>query len=220
MEFKNVKTSVHPVILHKLTKLRDKDTTNKQFRELLSEITSFMGFAATEDFGLVDLPKSSPLAPFGGKKLKTKVALIPILRAGLGMVDAMLHIFPQADVYHIGMYRKAASVLPVLYYNKLPVEVKSDVAIILEPLIATGVTLSAVIDILKDWGVKRIKVLAVLAAKAGLEKLQQKHPDVIVHCVEIDEKITDIGRVIPGLGDIGDRQFKRIDEKVNGMEMS
>lgn len=203
----NFEISSHPVIQHKLTKLRDKETTNKQFREILCEITAYLGYIATSDLEVVDVKKSGPIGEFTGKKLKSNVALIPILRAGLGMVDSMLDILPQADVHHIGMYRNKTSDLPVLYYNKLPKEANADVAIVLEPLIATSGTISAVLDILKQWGVKTIKVVCVLASKPGLEKLLVSHPDVKVHCVAVDDKVSDAGKVLPGLGDVGDRQF-------------
>eukprot|EP00924_Labyrinthula_sp_SR-Ha-C_P016938 snap_masked-scaffold_6-processed-gene-19.25-mRNA-1 protein AED:0.11 eAED:0.13 QI:0/-1/0/1/-1/1/1/0/226 len=215
----NVSLCTHPVVMHKVTLLRNKDTTNKLFRELMREITSYLGYEATRDLSTKTVKIQTPVCEADGYKLDTKVALIPILRGALGMVEPMLDIIPSADVHHIGMYRNKESLLPIMYYNKLPNDPSTEVAVVLEPLIATGGTVSAVLDILRNWGVKTIKVVAVIASRRGLKSLAKAHPDVVVTCAAVDEMLNDFGMVIPGLGDVGDRQFTgEVEEQVTVLE--
>ena len=202
--------SDHPVLKQKLTLLRNKKTDSKTFRDVLNEITTFLGYEATRDLELRDIAVDTPVAKGAkGHKLKSRVALIPVLRSGLGMVDSMTALIPFAPVFHIGLYRHKDSMVPVLYYERFPTEGAADVAIVLEPMIATAATMCATMDILKKkYGVKQIKVVCAIASRQGLSVLADKHPDVIVHCCAIDEEVDANGHVVPGLGDIGDRQFR------------
>mmetsp|Transcript_10628 Transcript_10628/g.25426 ORF Transcript_10628/g.25426 Transcript_10628/m.25426 type:complete len:261 (-) Transcript_10628:91-873(-) len=209
----NVHISTHPVLKHKMTLLRSKDTHPTQFRQLLREVTFYLGYEATRDLEVRDVDVTTPVATGKGKHLDTRVALVPVLRAGLGMCDAMQDLLPTAHTHHIGIYREDSSLVPILYYNRLPSEVDCDTAIILEPMIATAGTIHATVRILKDWGATNIKVLSLVAARSGLEKLVAAHPDVTVFVGEVDEKLTEAGYVIPGLGDVGDRLFGTPHEK-------
>ncbi|CAK4078487.1 unnamed protein product [Aphanomyces euteiches] len=199
--------STHPVLAHKLTKLRDAKTDANLFRHLLREITFYLGYEATSDLSTTPKKINTPLGPHEGVELATPVALVPILRAGLGMVEPMLDLLPNARVYHIGMYRNKNSLLPVQYYNKLPKECHIDCAIVLEPLINTAGTIIATVAILKVWGVSQIKIISTIASKDGLKDLYTKHPDVEVIVAAIDETLSESGLIVPGLGDAGDRQF-------------
>ena len=155
-----------------------------------------------------DVEISTPVQSTTGKKLDDKIALIPIMRAGLGMVDAMLELLPNADVHHIGMYRSKNSLLPVQYYNRLPKECDADIAFVLDPMIATAGTIKAVVSILKKWGVKKVHIVSVLASKTGLESLRAAHPDVFVTVTEVDSVLSEDGMIVPGLGDAGNRLYK------------
>ncbi|KAH9117022.1 hypothetical protein LEN26_005502 [Aphanomyces euteiches] len=188
--------STHPVLAHKLTKLRDAKTDANLFRHLLREITFYLGYEATSDLSTTPKKINTPLGPHEGVELATPVALVPILRAGLGMVEPMLDLLPNARVYHIGMYRNKNSLLPVQYYNKLPKECHID----------SG-TIIATVAILKVWGVSQIKIISTIASKDGLKDLYTKHPDVEVIVAAIDETLSESGLIVPGLGDAGDRQF-------------
>ncbi|ETV85930.1 uracil phosphoribosyltransferase [Aphanomyces astaci] len=199
--------STHPVLAHKLTKLRDAKTDANLFRHLLREITFYLGYEATSDLSTVPKQIKTPLGPHQGSELATTVALVPILRAGLGMVEPMLDLLPNARVHHIGMYRNSNSLLPVQYYNKLPKECHIDCAIVLEPLINTAGTIIATVAILKVWGVSQIKIISTIASKDGLKDLFAKHPDVEVIVAAIDDTLSESGVIVPGLGDAGDRQF-------------
>ncbi|CAK4816756.1 unnamed protein product [Aphanomyces euteiches] len=199
--------STHPVLAHKLTKLRDAKTDANLFRHLLREITFYLGYEATSDLSTTPKKINTPLGPHEGVELATPVALVPILRAGLGMVEPMLDLLPNARVYHIGMYLNKNSLLPVQYYNKLPKECHIDCAIVLEPLINTAGTIIATVAILKVWGVSQIKIISTIASKDGLKDLYTKHPDVEVIVAAIDETLSESGLIVPGLGDAGDRQF-------------
>ncbi|ETW07887.1 uracil phosphoribosyltransferase [Aphanomyces invadans] len=199
--------STHPVLAHKLTKLRDAKTDANLFRHLLREITFYLGYEATSDLSTVPKQIKTPLGPHQGSELATTVALVPILRAGLGMVEAMLDLLPNARVHHIGMYRNSNSLLPVQYYNKLPKECHIDCAIVLEPVINTAGTIIATVAILKVWGVSQIKIISTIASKDGLKDLYSKHPEVEVIVAAIDDTLSESGVIVPGLGDAGDRQF-------------
>eukprot|EP00941_MAST-03F_sp_MAST-3F-sp1_P000307 g307.t1 len=204
----NVDVSAHPVLKHKIAILRSEDTNPGMFRQLLKELTFYLGYETTRTLAVAPKEVQTPLAKTIGHALSEKIALVPILRAGLGMTDAMLELLPMSTVHHIGMYRTKASLLPVLYYNRLPETPDCDRVIILEPLVATGGSLSACVDLIKDWGIagEKISVMSVLASTQGLQNLSERHPDVriVVGCV--DDVLTD-GVILPGLGDVGDRLY-------------
>mmetsp|Transcript_15396 Transcript_15396/g.20680 ORF Transcript_15396/g.20680 Transcript_15396/m.20680 type:complete len:247 (-) Transcript_15396:347-1087(-) len=199
--------SNHPVLLHKITQMRKAETDPREFRRLLREVTFKIGYEATSRLSTETLEITTPMGRCEGFKISNSIAIVPILRAGLGMVDPMLEMLPNASVHHIGMYRQKASLLPVLYYNRLPADNVSDVSFVLDPMIATGSTITVVVSLLKKWGTKKIVVVATLASRVGYEKLTKEHPDVAVHVGCIDDTLSDDGMILPGLGDAGDRQF-------------
>lgn len=203
----NVFESQHPLVAHKLVYLRDKNTDSRQFRELVQEIAALLVYEATNDLETVPRKVETPLAPFVGQELKANIGLVPILRAGLGMVEGIWGLMPSAEVWHIGLYRDERTLKPVEYYNKLPVEPTVSLCLILDPMLATGGSAVATVDILKRWGVKNIKFVGILAAPEGVSTLQDSHPDVPIHVAAIDDRLNDIGYILPGLGDAGDRQF-------------
>lgn len=207
---KNLHIPSHPLLAHKLTVLRDRNTQPKEFRSVLKDITFYLGYEGTTDLNLIAKDVTTPMTGFKGKEVSEMVALIPILRAGLGMVDAMMDLVPKAVVYHIGMYRHKHSLLPIEYYRRLPKKCDSNVAIVLEPIIATSGTVNAVVSTLKTWGVKKIKVLCVLASEEGISRFCQDHPDVEVLVGDVDKFLSEEGQIIPGLGDAGDRLFRTI----------
>lgn len=199
--------STHPLVAHKLALLRDKNTEPKKFRELIREISILLTYEATSDLILYQINLETPLATTSGKILTEKIGLVPILRAGLGMVEGVWNLMPSAEVWHIGLYRDELTLKPVAYYNKLPVEPTVSVCLILDPMLATGGSAVATVDILKRWGVRKIKFVGILAAPQGIENLQNHHPDVPIHLAGIDESLNQRGYILPGLGDAGDRQF-------------
>ena len=199
--------SKHPLVQHKLTLLRDVETKPKKFRELIREVSMLLCYEATEDLGLKAVTVDTPMGTAVGEELVDKIGLIPVLRAGLGMVEGIWEMMPSAEVWHIGLYRDERTLKPVSYYNKLPTSPTVQVCLVLDPMLATGGSASATIDILKNWGAERIKFLGILAAPEGIERLQHDHPDVPIHIATIDQKLNDIGYIVPGLGDAGDRQF-------------
>ena len=203
----NVFSSPHPLVAHKLALLRDKNTEPKKFRELVREIASLLTYEATSDLVLYKVTVSTPLAIAQGQALSEKIALVPILRAGLGMVEGVWNLMPSAEVWHIGLYRDEHTLKPVEYYNKLPIEPTVSVCLILDPMLATGGSAVATVDILKRWGVRKIKFVGILAAPQGIENLQNHHPDVPIHIGGIDDTLNQNGYILPGLGDAGDRQF-------------
>ncbi|KAI9358595.1 uracil phosphoribosyltransferase-domain-containing protein [Zopfochytrium polystomum] len=199
----------HPLIAHKISLLRDARVKPKQFRELVNELGIILGVEATADLDLIETKElTSPMGQFQGVKLKDKVAIFPIMRAGLGLVDAFLSLLPAARVHHLGLYREKATLLPVEYYNKLPRQCTVDVGFVLDPMIATGGTAIAAINMLKDWGLKRIKLVCIIASKPGLEAVQTAHPDVEIVVGTVDEVLDTQGYIVPGVGDSGDRIFK------------
>lgn len=208
----NVHVSKHPVLAHKLSVLRSSSTTSSSFRSTLREITYHLGYEATASLTTSPINISVPTTDHKdhvdtkGHKVADRVSLIPILRSGLGMVDSMLELLSSAQVHHIGMYR-SKNLMPVQYYNRLPKECKTDVAYVLDPLIATSATVISVVGILKKWGVKKIHVVSVIASKKGITELLKFHPDVHVTLGAVDEGLDDKGNVMPGLGDAGDRLF-------------
>lgn len=203
----NVFESKHPLVAHKLTKLRDINTTPKKFRELTREISALLAYEATLDLAVESKQVETPMGTADGGELAEKIGLVPILRAGLGMVEGVWELMPNAEVWHIGLYRDEETLKPVEYYNKLPVAPTVKVCLVLDPMLATGGSAVATTDILKRWGVERIKFVGIIAAPEGVENMQQHHPEVPIHLAVIDEKLNDIGYIVPGLGDAGDRQF-------------
>jgi len=204
---KNVNESTHPLVRHKLTKLRDKNTKPKKFRELVRELSALLIYEATIDLRTSPVTIETPMATTDGEDLKEKIGLVPILRAGLGMVEGVWQLMPSAEVWHIGLYRDERTLKPVAYYNRLPVAPTVSVCLILDPMLATGGSAVATVDILKDWGVEKIKFVGLIAAPEGIQRLQNAHPDVPIHIAAIDKHLNENGYIIPGLGDAGDRQF-------------
>ena len=198
----------HPLIQHKLTILRDKDTGVKIFREVVSEIAMLMCYEATRELPLEDIEVITPVAATKSKTVSgKKLALVPILRAGLGMVDGMLNLIPSAKVAHIGIYRDPVTLEPVEYYCKLPPDIVERDCFILDPMLATGGTAAAAAQYLKQAGARSIKLLSILSAPPGAEKMEREHPDVEVLTCAIDRHLNEHGYIIPGLGDAGDRIF-------------
>ena len=203
----NVFPSIHPLVAHKLSLLRDKNTEPKKFRELIREIAALLAYEATSDLILYQVNIDTPLATTTGSVLSEKICLVPILRAGLGMVEGIWNLMPSAEVWHVGLYRDEHTLKPVEYYKKVPVEPTVSVSLILDPMLATGGSAVATVDILKRWGVRKIKFVGILAAPQGIENLQKHHPDVNIYVAGIDETLNQRGYILPGLGDAGDRQF-------------
>lgn len=203
----NVFASGHPLVAHKLTRLRDTQTDPKRFRELVREIAALLAYEATADLATVDREVHTPLASARGVELQEKIGLVPILRAGLGMVEGVWDLMPTAEVWHIGLYRDERTLKPVEYYNKLPVEPTVSVCLILDPMLATGGSAVATTDVLKRWGVRRIKFVGVIGAPEGIQNMQDRHPDVPIYLAAIDDHLNEKGYIVPGLGDAGDRQF-------------
>ena len=203
----NIYPSKHPLVAHKLTRLRDKNTQPKKFRELTREIAALLTYEATADLQITSRSVETPLMETDGFELKEKIGLVPILRAGLGMVEGVWGLMPSAEVWHIGLYRDEESLQPVEYYNKLPIAPTVSVCLILDPMLATGGSAVATVDIVKRWGVDRIKFVAMIASPEGIAAMQEAHPDVPIYLAAIDEKLNEIGYILPGLGDAGDRQF-------------
>ncbi len=205
---KNVTVLDHPLIQHKLSILRDVNTGSKQFRELIEEITVLTGYEATRDLPLKEVEIETPIQKTTAKVLAgKKLAIIPILRAGLGMVDGMLKLVPAAKVGHIGLYRDPVTVQPVEYYCKLPDDIENREVIVVDPMLATGGSASDAISMLKDKGCNDIRFMCIIAAPEGVKKLAGDHPDVKIYCATVDEKLNDHCYIVPGLGDAGDRIF-------------
>ena len=198
----------HPLLQHKLSILRDENTGVKDFREVVSEIATLMCYEATRDLPLEEVEIKTPITT---AKFKTiagkKLAIVPVLRAGLGMVDGILTLIPSAKVGHIGLYRDPDTLEPVEYYCKMPTDISEREVIILDPMLATGGSASAAIQFIKNYGVKHIKLMNIIAAPEGIERVHKDHPDVDIYCAAVDEKLNDHGYIVPGLGDAGDRIF-------------
>jgi uracil phosphoribosyltransferase len=203
----NVFVSNHPLVKHKLAKLRDVDTTPKKFRELIQEIAGLIAYEATSDLLISPIEVNTPLAVTKGWELTEKIGLVPILRSGLGMVEGVWELMPSAEVWHIGLYRDEKTLKPVEYYNRLPVAPSVGVCLILDPMLATGGSAAATISILKKWGVKRIKFMGIIGAPEGIKTVRDEHPDVPLYLAAVDDHLNEVGYIIPGLGDAGDRQF-------------
>lgn len=203
----SVHVSQHPLVQHKLTLLRRAATEHKKFRELIRELAMLLGYEATADLRLSETTVETPLAMARGYKLEEEIGLVPILRAGLGMVDGIHEMIPGAQVWHLGIYRDEKTLRPVSYYNKLPVEPTVQLCLVLDPMLATGGSATAAVQVLKEWGVSRIKYVGLIAAPEGIETLATAHPDLPIHLAAIDEHLNERGFIVPGLGDAGDRQF-------------
>ena len=198
----------HPLITHKLTIMRRRETGSKDFRQLLDEITMLMGYEITRDLPLEDVMIETPIAPMQAQRISgKKLAIIPILRAGLGMVDGMLSLVPVAKVGHIGLYRDPETHLPVEYYCKLPTDIGERIVIVVDPMLATGGSASDAISMLKAKGVNSIRLMCLVAAPEGVAKGQADHPDVDIYAAGLDECLNEHAYIVPGLGDAGDRLF-------------
>lgn len=198
----------HPLILHKLSILRDKGTSVKEFRELVSEIAMLMCYEATRDLPLEDVEIETPVAKATVKRIAgKKLAIVPILRAGLGMVDGMVSMMPNVKVGHIGLFRDPETLEPVKYYYKMPPDIEERDVIVVDPMLATGGSASAAIQFLKDDGVKHIKLMCIIGAPEGVQRMQEDHPDVDIFVAALDERLNEHGYIVPGLGDAGDRIF-------------
>ena len=203
----NINESKHPLVAHKLSRLRDKNTNPKKFRELVREIAALLAYEATADLQTVPRELETPLAKITGQELQEKIGLVPILRAGLGMVEGVWELMPSAEVWHIGLYRDEKTLRPVEYYNKLPLEPTVSVCLILDPMLATGGSATATAGVLKRWGVKKIKFVGLIGAPEGIQLMQEKHPDIPIYLAAIDDHLNEHAYIVPGLGDAGDRQF-------------
>ena len=208
MDMEKVHILDHPLLQHKLSILRDKTTGVKEFREVVSEVASLMCYEATRDLPLEEIEIQTPITTarfnsIAGKKL----AIVPILRAGLGMVEGILTLIPSVKVGHIGLYRDPQTLQPVEYYCKMPNDIAERDVIILDPMLATGGSASAAIQFIKNYDVKHIKLMNIIAAPEGVERVHKDHPDVEIYCAALDQGLNEHGYIVPGLGDAGDRIF-------------
>jgi uracil phosphoribosyltransferase len=203
----NIHISSHPLVAHKLSLLRSVDTEPKQFRALVKELGSLLTYEATADLVTSPIQIQTPLAMMTGQDLQDRIGLVPILRAGLGMVEGVWELMPSAEVWHIGLYRDERTLKPVEYYNKLPTAPTVSVCLILDPMLATGGSAIAVVDVLKRWGAEKIKFVGLIGAPEGVAALQKAHPDVPIYLAAVDDHLNEHGYIVPGLGDAGDRQF-------------
>ncbi len=198
----------HPLIQHKIGIIRRSETSSKEFREMIGEIAMLMSFEATRELPLVDINIETPIGKTTAKELAgKKMAVVPILRAGLGMVEGMLAMIPAAKVGHIGLYRDPETLDPVEYYCKLPSDIASREVYVIDPMLATGGSATAAISMLKEKGAKKIHFMCIIAAPEGVKRLQKEQPDVDIYIGALDEKLNDHGYIVPGLGDAGDRIF-------------
>ncbi|WP_027415221.1 uracil phosphoribosyltransferase [Aneurinibacillus terranovensis] len=198
----------HPLIQHKLSYIRDKNTGTKEFRELVDEVAMLMAYEITREMPLEEIEIETPVTTCKTKVISgKKVGLVPILRAGLGMVDGMLKLIPAARVGHVGLYRDPETLEPVEYYVKLPSDIQERELIVIDPMLATGGSAAAAITALKNRGAQNLKLMCLIAAPEGIERLQQAHPDINLYVAAVDERLNDHGYIVPGLGDAGDRLF-------------
>lgn len=198
----------HPLIQHKLSILREKGTSSKEFRELIGEIAMLMCYEATRDLPLEEVEIETPVAKAKVKRIAgKKLAVVPILRAGLGMVDGMVSMMPNVKVAHIGLYRDPKTLAPVKYYYKMPADIEERDVIVVDPMLATGGSASAAIQFLKEDGVKHIKLMSIIGAPEGVARMQADHPDVDIFVAALDDHLNEHGYIVPGLGDAGDRIF-------------
>ncbi len=197
----------HPLIKHKLTVMRNKETGTKDFRQNLEEIGSLMVYEMTRDLPLNDVHIETPICPYTGSELAKKVVIVPILRAGLGMVNGIQNLIPTAKVAHIGMYRDEETLEPHPYFEKYPKNMEDAIVLIVDPMLATGGSSIAAIDMVKKQGAKNIRLVCLVGAPEGVKAVEEKHPDVDVYLAALDEKLNENGYIVPGLGDAGDRIF-------------
>lgn len=197
----------HPLLTHKLTHLRRKETDTKEFRETLGEIAGLMAYEITRDLPLKNITIETPLEECNTQELAIDVVLVPVLRAGLGMVDGISNLIPSARIGHIGMYRDHITLEPMTYYSKFPDNLSEAIVMVLDPMLATGGSASDSIRILKEHGAKTIKLVCVVGAPEGIERIRGDHPDVQIYLAGLDEKLNGNGYIVPGLGDAGDRLF-------------
>lgn len=208
MDMEMVHVLDHPLLQHKLSILRDENTGVKDFREIVSEVATLMCYEATRDLPLEEVEIQTPVAKAVTKQIAgKKLAIVPILRAGLGMVEGILTLIPSAKVGHIGLFRDPETLKPVKYYCKMPTDIAERDVIILDPMLATGGSASAAIDFVKEYGVKHIKLMNIIAAPEGIRRVREDHPDVEIYVAAVDEKLNDHAYIVPGLGDAGDRIF-------------
>jgi uracil phosphoribosyltransferase len=203
----NVFPSPHPLVAHKLALLREKTTKPKKFRELVRELAILLAYEATIDLETELVDVETPMGHTQGQALAKGIGLVPVLRAGLGMVEGIWEMLPSAEVWHIGLKRNERTLEPMQYYANKPVEPRVQVCLILDPMLATGGSASATCTLLKQWGVSHIKYIGLIAAPEGIARLQADHPDVAIHVGAVDSRLNEIGYIVPGLGDAGDRQF-------------
>ncbi|MCY4525437.1 MAG: uracil phosphoribosyltransferase [Anaerolineaceae bacterium] len=199
--------SSHPLAIHKLTQLRSVQTDHRSFRDLVRELALLMSYEVTRDLNLTSHQVETPLGIAEGGSCRETIGLVPVLRAGLGLVDGVMELLPSVQIWHIGLYRDEETLRPVEYYNKLPTEPTVNVCIVLDPMLATGGSAVATIDILKRWGVRQIRYMGLIAAPEGVERLSSAHPEVPIHVAAVDRELNEMGFIMPGLGDAGDRQF-------------
>ena len=199
--------SGHPLIAHKLTLLRRADTSSHQFSELVAELSLLLGYEAMADLRLQPVNVATPLEVTSGSALAEEVGLVPILRAGLGMVASFRQLMPRAQVWHLGLYRNERTLRPVEYYNRLPERATVQACLVLDPMLATGGSAIGAVDILKGWGAGRIKYVGLIASPYGVKQLAERHPHVAIHVAALDRELDERGYILPGLGDAGDRQF-------------
>ena len=206
-DFPSLHVSSHPAVLHKLAILRSTTTEPKKFREIVRELSWLLGYEALADVQVRPITVETPLETTEAHQLAERIGLVPILRAGLGMVDAMLELMPTAQVWHLGLFRDERTLRPVEYYNKLPDRATVDLCLILDPMLATGGSATAAIEVLKAWGATRIKLINLICAPEGVRAVAAAHPDVQIHTAALDRQLNGRGYILPGLGDAGDRQF-------------
>jgi uracil phosphoribosyltransferase len=206
-DWPNLHVSQHPAVRHKLGILRDQQTEPKKFREVVRELSWLLGYEALADARTRPIDVATPLEVMNGEELADRIGFIPILRAGLGMVDAFLELMPTAQVWHLGLFRDERTLRPVEYYNKLPNSATVDLCLILDPMLATGGSATAAIEVLKRWGAIRIKLVNLIAAPEGVEAVLTAHPEVEIYTAALDRQLNNKGYILPGLGDAGDRQF-------------
>lgn len=206
-QYPNVHVSPHPLVAHKLRLLRRTDTEPKKFRELVRELGGLLTYEATLDLKTRLVEVQTPMTTTMGLELEEKIGLIPILRAGLGMTEGVWELMSSAEVWHIGIYRDEHTLRPVEYYNKLPLAPTVQVCLILDPMLATGGSAVATVDVLKRWGVKKIKFVGLIGAPEGIMAMQTAHPDVPIYLAAVDDHLNEVGYIVPGLGDAGDRLY-------------
>lgn len=207
VDFPNLRVTHHPLIRHKVSHLRDRQTDSKVFRELVRELTSLLLYEATADLPVAPYPIATPMEPATGYRIAPRIAFVPILRAGIGMVDAAIDAIPSAIVYHLGIYRDEETFQPVSYYNKLPDECDVDLVIVLDPMLATGGSGDDAITVLKKWGAPEVRFVSIISAPEGVGRLMASHPDVLVHTASLDRELNENAYILPGLGDAGDRLY-------------